>query len=128
IGRNGAGKTTLLRTILGVLHPQQGDILFEGASLRGMSIHERAKLGIGYMPEERGLIGALSVRQNLAVPVWARKLDDLDLRIERVCNIVPEVKEFMDSPALSLSGGQQKLVALGRALMCGDKMLLLDEP
>lgn len=128
IGRNGAGKTTLLRTILGVLRPQQGDILFEGSSLLGLSTHYRAKLGIGYMPEERGLIGALSVRQNLAVPVWARKLNDLDTRIARICNIVPEIKDLMDSPALSLSGGQQKLVALGRALMCGDKMLLLDEP
>jgi len=128
IGRNGAGKTTLLRTILGILHPKQGDIQFQGCSLLGVATNARAQLGIGYMPEDRGLIGALTVRQNLAIPVWARKLDDLEERIARVCEIVPELNQFMNSPALSLSGGQQKLVALGRALMCGSKMLLLDEP
>lgn len=128
IGRNGAGKTTLLRTILGVLRPQQGDIEFEGRSILEVPTHARVRLGIGYMPEERGLIGALTVRQNLAIPAWARKLEDVEERIARVCKIVPELNQFMDSPALSLSGGQQKLVALARALMCGGKMLLLDEP
>lgn len=128
IGRNGAGKTTLLRTILGVFRPQQGQIEFEGRSLVELPTYARARLGIGYMPEERGLIGPLTVRQNLAIPVWARKLRDIDERIARVCRIVPELDRFMESPASSLSGGQQKLVALGRALMCGEKTLLLDEP
>lgn len=128
IGRNGAGKTTLLRTILGILAPQQGDIRFEGGSVLRSSTHERVGLGIGYMPEDRGLVGALTVRQNLAVPIWARRLSDLEARLKRVCTLVPELNQFLNSPALSLSGGQQKLVALGRALMCGEKLLLLDEP
>jgi len=128
IGRNGAGKSTLLRTILGMLSVKNGDITFKGKSLVGVAPYERARLGIGYMPEDRGLIGGLTVRQNLALPVWARKLKDLDARLERVTAIVPELRELMALPALTLSGGQQKLAALGRAIMCGDKLLMLDEP
>ncbi len=128
IGRNGAGKTTLMRTILGVFRPQQGDIQIEGRSILGLPTYVRARLGIGYMPEDRGLVGALTVRQNLAIPAWARKLEGVEDRIARVCAIVPELNGFMDSPASSLSGGQQKLVALGRALMSDGKVLLLDEP
>lgn len=128
IGRNGAGKTTLLRTILGLLRPEKGNVRFDEQSVLGLPAQERVRLGMGYMPEDRGLIGALSVRQNLAIPVWARGLHDLDARMDHVCAMVPELHQFMDSPALSLSGGQQKLVALGRALMCGEKLLLLDEP
>jgi branched-chain amino acid transport system ATP-binding protein len=118
----------LLKTVLGLLRPEGGDVQFDGRTMLGMPAHERVCLGIGYMPEDRGLVGALSVRQNLAIPVWARGLHDLNARMEQVCAMVPELHEFMDSPALSLSGGQQKLVALGRALMCGEKLLLLDEP
>jgi len=128
IGRNGAGKSTLLRSILGMRSLKGGDIAINGQTLEGVAPHERARLGIGYMPEDRGLIGGLSVRQNLALPVWARKLKDLDMRLERVAAIVPELNDLMALPALTLSGGQQKLAALGRAIMCGDKLLLLDEP
>lgn len=128
VGRNGAGKSTLLRTILGMLPARIGDVKFDGNSLAGVSPHERARLGIGYMPEDRGLIGGLSVRQNLSLPVWARKRKDLDERLERVMEIVPELRELMELPALTLSGGQQKLAALGRAIICGDKLLMLDEP
>src|SRR5690606_16693190 len=103
VGRNGAGKSTLLRTILGMLPARNGDITFDGQRLAGVSPHERARLGIGYMPEDRGLIGGLTVRQNLALPVWARKRKDLDERLERVIEIVPELRELLALPALTLS-------------------------
>lgn len=128
VGRNGAGKTTLLRAILGLLPTQRGDIRFAGASILSMPVHQRAALGIGYMPENRGLIGALSVRQNLCIPLWAQRIGQADMRMARVCSIMPELESFMASPAQALSGGQQKLVALARALLCGDRLVILDEP
>jgi len=128
IGRNGAGKTTLLRTVLGILQPHDGDVSLNGKSLLRIPTYRRAAFGIGYMPEDRGLIGALTVQENLAIPVWARGLNDLQARLDRVAELVPELRTHWNAPALSLSGGQQKLVALGRASMCGEKLLLLDEP
>ncbi len=128
IGRNGAGKTTLLRSIMGVLPWRAGDVAFDGRSLAGVPAHARAKLGIGYMPEDRRLVPGLTVEENVLLPAWSTHAADGDQRLQQVYSMIPEVREFSQRKALQLSGGQQKLVALARALMCGGRLLLLDEP
>ena len=128
IGRNGAGKTTLMRSIMGILPWRAGSIAFNGSPLAGVPVHARARLGIGYMPEDRRLIPELTVEENVLLPAWATHAVDADARLQRVYTMIPEVRGFAQRKAMQLSGGQQKLVALARALMCGDKLLLLDEP
>jgi branched-chain amino acid transport system ATP-binding protein len=128
IGRNGAGKTTLLRTVMGLLIWQRGRIHFEGQSLGSMPAHARTRLGIGYMPEDRRLIPELSAQENVLLPAWAVGLKDATQRLARIYELMPEVESFAERKAVLLSGGQQKLVALARALMSGSKLLLLDEP
>src|SRR5262245_13172873 len=128
IGRNGAGKTTLLRTIMGLLPSASGKLDFEETPLAGLPTHRRAGLGIGYMPEDRRLVPGLSAEENMLVPAWAAGTDDAQARLERVFDLIPELTALRARKALQLSGGQQKLVALGRALMAGRKLLLLDEP
>ena len=128
IGRNGAGKTTLMRSIMGILPAQAGTITLDGAPLTALPVHGRAKLGIGYMPEDRRLIPDLTVEENILVPAWAIGLADAGRRLAAVYELVPEAREFAQRKALQLSGGQQKLAALARALMCGTRLLLLDEP
>ncbi len=128
IGRNGAGKTTLLRTVMGLLPWQRGAICFEGQSLGTLPAHARTRLGIGYMPEDRRLIPELTARENVLLPAWAIGLKDAAQRLARIYELMPEVESFAQRKAVLLSGGQQKLVALARALMSGTKMLLLDEP
>ena len=128
IGRNGAGKTTLLRTVMGLLPWQRGRISFEGQSLETLPAHARTRLGIGYMPEDRRLIPELTARENVLLPAWAIGLKDAGSRLARIYELMPEVENFAERKAALLSGGQQKLVALARALMSGTKMLLLDEP
>ena len=128
IGRNGAGKTTLMRSIMGLLAPAAGSIAFDDNNLAAMPTHSRTRLGIGYMPEDRRLIPELSVEENLLLPAWAIGLPDPAKRLASVCEHIPELHKFSSSKASQLSGGQQKLVALGRAMMAGTKLLLLDEP
>jgi branched-chain amino acid transport system ATP-binding protein len=128
IGRNGAGKTTLMKSIMGLLPASGGTIDFDGRDLRAIPTHARARLGIGYMPEDRRLIPDLTVEENLLVPAWAAKVRDADKRLEKIYRLIPEVREFAPRKGSQLSGGQQKLAALGRALMCGTRLLLLDEP
>lgn len=128
IGRNGAGKTSLMRSIMGHLSLRSGSITLDGRDLGGMPRHLRAGLGIGYMPEDRGLVPELTVEENILVPVWASKALKEAERLEFVYSVLPEMKEMRERRALLLSGGQQKLVALGRALAVGTRLLLLDEP
>lgn len=128
IGRNGAGKTTLLRTVMGLLPFWQGTLAFEGEALARVPTHARVRLGIGYMPEDRRLVPGLTVEENVLLPAWSAKFADADARLARVYAAIPEVHEFRARRALQLSGGQQKLVALARAMMAGTKLLLLDEP
>ncbi len=128
IGRNGAGKSTTLRTIMGHLPLTAGSLRFEGEDLARLPRHARAALGIGYMPEDRGLVPALTVEENILVPLWAAKMRQTAPRLEFIYGVLPELKEMRDRKALLLSGGQQKLVALARALGIGSKLLLLDEP
>ena len=128
VGRNGAGKTTLMKSIMGLLKASAGSIRFEEHELRALHTHERARIGIGYMPEDRRLIPELSVEENLLVPAWACRRADTRERLGKVYAQIPELRGFAARKGMQLSGGQQKLVALGRALMCGTKLLLLDEP
>jgi branched-chain amino acid transport system ATP-binding protein len=128
IGRNGAGKTTLMKSVMGLLKASSGTIQADGRDLRALPTHERTRLGIGYMPEDRRLIPDLTVEENVLVPAWAAKLPDARERLEKVYRLIPEIRAFGPRKGSQLSGGQQKLAALGRALMCGTKLLLLDEP
>lgn len=128
IGRNGAGKTTLLRSVMGHLTPKQGNITFNGQDLSALPPHARAGLGIGYMPEDRGLVPELTVEENILIPVWVSPTLDPQERLALVYKVLPELLEMKDRRALLLSGGQQKLVALARALAVGTRLLLLDEP
>jgi branched-chain amino acid transport system ATP-binding protein len=128
IGRNGAGKTTLMKSIMGLLKVESGTIAFDGTDLVAAKTHVRTRLGIGYMPEDRRLIPDLTVEENVLVPAWAAHVPDAQARLEKVYALIPELREFAPRKGSQLSGGQQKLVALGRALMCGTRLLLLDEP
>ena len=128
IGRNGAGKTTLMKAVMGLLRGTNGTVRFEDRELLALPTHQRARLGIGYMPEDRRLIPELTVEENVLVPAWAAGLPDARSRLQKIYELVPEVKEFAPRKGLQLSGGQQKLAALARALMCGTRLLLLDEP
>ena len=127
IGRNGAGKTTLMRTIVGALRPAAGSMIFDGKPLIGVPSHQRARMGIGYMPEDRRIVPQLTVEENLMLPTWAQGRDGGE-GLMRIFERIPELKAIRQRKGLQLSGGQQKLVALGRALMNGTKLLLLDEP
>ncbi|VVE24115.1 ABC transporter ATP-binding protein [Pandoraea communis] len=128
IGRNGAGKTTTLRAIMGLVKPNGGTLTFDGVDLVKAPSHERTSLGIGYAPEDRRLIPDMTVEENLCVPAWALKAKDVQERLDKVYRIIPEAREWAPRRALQLSGGQQKLVAVGRALMTSSRLLMLDEP
>jgi len=128
VGRNGAGKTTLMRTLMGHLAPTNGSVELDGKDLLALPAHARAALGIGYMPEDRGLVPELTVEENILLPLWVgRGLVEAE-RLALVYRAIPELVEMRARRALLLSGGQQKLVALARALAAGTRLLLLDEP
>jgi branched-chain amino acid transport system ATP-binding protein len=127
VGRNGAGKTTTMKGILGLVSVTGGRIALDGTDLSTVPAHKRAPLGIGYMPEDRRLIGALTVEDNILMPAWATRRTDDRKRLEYIYDIMPDVPPLARRRASSLSGGQQKMVALARAVMTGTKLLLLDE-
>ncbi|MGD9925652.1 MAG: ABC transporter ATP-binding protein [Pseudorhodoplanes sp.] len=127
-GRNGAGKTTLMRSVMGLLPVQSGTIEMDGAILNQEPDYRRVTRGIGYMPEGRRLIGQWTVEQNILLPLKAMNRRDYADELRRVYDFIPELHELTGRRASTLSGGQQKLVALARALVCGSKLLLLDEP
>jgi len=127
VGRNGAGKTTTLKSIMGIL-PAAGSITFDGTDLLAVPGHRRARLGVGYMPEDRRLIGALTVEDNILLPAWASRLERAEERLAYIYDVMPDIRPMARQRAAALSGGQQKMAALARALMSGTKLLLLDEP
>jgi branched-chain amino acid transport system ATP-binding protein len=127
IGRNGAGKTTLMRAIMGSLPLESGSILFGKIALHTAKPHERVALGIGYLPEDRRLVPHFTVEENIMVPLWATRTTGRG-RVRWVYELMPEIGRFAERKAMTLSGGQQKLVALARALVAGSNLLLLDEP
>ena len=128
LGRNGAGKTTTMRSIMGHLALRQGNMSFNGQDLSVLPPEARAGLGIGYMPEDRGLVPELTVEENILIPLWVSKNLVVQERLELVYQVLPVLKDMAQRRALLLSGGQQKLVALARAMAVGTRLLLLDEP
>ncbi len=128
IGRNGAGKTTFMRAVMGALSVGRGRIQLGGMDLAAVPAHGRAHLGIGFMPEDRRLVPELTAEENILLPVWATGAGNSRERLRWIYGLMPEVEEFRQRGATTLSGGQQKFVAFARALMCGTRLLLLDEP
>src|SRR3954464_14889583 len=129
IGRNGAGKTTTVRTIMGFTKAS-GTLRLGGEDLGPIAPHRRPALGLGYAPEDRRLFSAFTVEENILLPGRVAKLgpEETRRRLERAYSVLPELKELARRPAGSVSGGQGKMVALGRALMLGTKLVILDEP
>ena len=129
IGANGAGKSTLLRAISGVVPARSGKITFSGVDLGNVPAHRIVELGVAHVPEGRGIFANLTVLENLKLATWSRK-DRQDLRREyqRVFEIFPRLAERQDQLAGTLSGGEQQMLAVGRALMTRGRLLLLDEP
>src|SRR5690625_1590574 len=128
VGHNGAGKTTTLRSVMGLLRLESGDITFNNKQITTWAPQDRARRGIGYMPEDRRLVPGLTVEENILLPTWALKPTNAKKRLHDVYDLVPELKELARRTAGQLSGGQQKLVALARSFMVGHSLLLLDEP
>jgi branched-chain amino acid transport system ATP-binding protein len=127
IGRNGAGKTTLMRALMGLIR-SSGTVTFEGEPILVRPAHERGALGFGYMPEDRRLVPDFTVEENILLPVDALHIPDAPKRLEWIYGHMPEIVRFRERRAAALSGGQQKMVALARALIVGNRLLLLDEP
>jgi len=130
VGRNGAGKTTLLRTIMGLTKLRSGEIHLNGTLLSALPGHARAAHQIGYSPEDRGIFPTMSVEENLRLPCNTLKMSkrDIDTRLQVVLEVVPDLGPMLQRSGSALSGGQGKMVALGRAIMVGTRLLLLDEP
>ena len=129
IGANGAGKSTILRTISGLLRPKTGSIQFEGQEIAGMPAHEIVKTGISQVPEGRRIFAEMSVLENLELGAFTRKdKDGIKADMELVFNRFPRLKERIGQLAGTLSGGEQQMLAMGRALMSRPRLLLLDEP
>ncbi len=127
IGRNGAGKTTLLRALMGAI-PATGKAALDGIDLLSLPTHRRVAQGIGYMPEDRRLVPSFTVEENIRLPAWTTVMEGVEQRLAWIFSIMPEVAIFRGRRSPELSGGQQKMVALARALMAGRSLLLLDEP
>ena len=128
IGANGAGKTTTLRTISGLLRPRKGEITFDGRSIVGAKPHIVTKLGVSHVPEGRGIFANLTVNDNLELGAYLRKDRITEKEYERVFTLFPVLKERIKQNAGTLSGGEQQMLAISRALMSRPAVLLLDEP
>jgi branched-chain amino acid transport system ATP-binding protein len=128
IGANGAGKTSMLRAVAGQLRPSGGAILLEGHDVTGLPAHERARLGVALVPEGRRVFPALTVHQNLLVGAYARRDRNLTQDLDRVRQLFPILGERASQPAGTLSGGEQQMLAIGRALMARPRIMLMDEP
>lgn len=126
LGRNGAGKTTTLKSILGLTPPQQGRVVFDGMEIQGKRAFNIANLGIGYVPEHRAIFRALTVMENLKIA--ERKKGDLDRSADFIFNLFPDLKRLSKLSGNHLSGGQQQMLAVARALVPDNKLLLIDEP
>ncbi|MDB5914877.1 MAG: transporter ATP-binding protein [Ramlibacter sp.] len=129
MGRNGAGKTTTLRTLMGLLARSAGSITFAGEPLQGRPAHLRYHLGLAYVPEDRRIVTGLSVRENLQLGLIASpRRGETDAMIDEIAATFPRLKERLAQDATSLSGGEQQMLAIARAMMARPKMILLDEP
>jgi len=128
LGNNGAGKTTTLRALSGLLAPRRGDVLLDGASLLGIPAHDIVLRGITHVPEGRRIFNRLTVAENLEMGAYTRSDRGVTEDLERVFTIFPRLKERRTQVAGTLSGGEQQMLAIGRALMAKPRLLLLDEP
>ena len=128
LGNNGAGKTTTLRTLSGLLSPRQGDVRFEGHSLVGVAAHDIVLKGITHVPEGRRIFNRLTVVENLEMGAYTRGDPQIASDMEHVFTTFPRLKERRTQVAGTLSGGEQQMLAIGRALMARPRLLLLDEP
>jgi branched-chain amino acid transport system ATP-binding protein len=126
LGRNGAGKTTTLKSILGLTPPREGRVLFDGQEIQGKQAFDVASLGVGYVPEHRAIFRDLSVAENLKIA--ERKKGDLDRKADFIFDLFPDLKRLYKLPGNHLSGGQQQMLAVARALVPDNKLLLIDEP
>jgi branched-chain amino acid transport system ATP-binding protein len=126
LGRNGAGKTTTLKSILGLTPPSQGKVILEGQEIQGQRSFEIASMGIGFVPENRSIFRDLSVEENLRIA--ERRKGDLERKEEFVFGLFPDLKRLIKLPGTHLSGGQQQMLAVARALVPDNRLLLIDEP
>lgn len=127
LGRNGVGKTTLLRAVLGLMDKVRGSVILDGREINNLKTHQRAIAGLGYVPQGRGILPKLSVRENLMLGAFAQAKSNTDL-VTWVLDLFPILKEFLERRGGNLSGGQQQQLAIARALLSEPKVILLDEP
>ncbi len=128
IGANGAGKTTTLKTISGMLHPRKGTVTYEGADISRTPAHELVRMGIGHAPEGRRIFSRMTVLENLQMGAFTRDQKTIGPDIDRVMELFPRLRERTNQLGGTLSGGEQQMLAIGRALMSAPRVLLLDEP
>jgi branched-chain amino acid transport system ATP-binding protein len=129
LGRNGAGKTTTLRTIMGYLRQRAGTIRLAGVDLAGKSTLQRARMGLGYSPEDSEVLGELTVAENVALPTWTRQTEkSAGERIELAYRVFPGLRRYAERPGTHLSGGERKMLSIARALALDAEVMLLDEP
>jgi branched-chain amino acid transport system ATP-binding protein len=126
LGRNGAGKTTTLKSIIGLTPPSEGSILFDGVRIQGRRSFDIASMGIGFVPENRAIFRDLSVAENLKIA--ERRKGDLERKEDFIFGLFPDLKRLIKLPGTNLSGGQQQMLAVARALVPDNKLLLIDEP
>jgi len=129
MGRNGAGKTTTLRSLMGLVAKRGGQAQFDGREMLADAAHTRFHAGLAYVPEERRIVAGLSVRENLQLGITAsRNRHEMAAMIDEIATTFPRLKERLDQDATSMSGGEQQMLAIARAMMARPKMILLDEP
>jgi branched-chain amino acid transport system ATP-binding protein len=129
IGSNGAGKTTTLKTLAGLLHPAGGQIQYDGRNLKNIAVHQRAAMGIALVPEGRGVFARMTVEENLLMGAYSRSdKNGIATDLERMYGLFPRLAERKNQLAGTLSGGEQQMVAMARALMSRPRLLMLDEP
>jgi branched-chain amino acid transport system ATP-binding protein len=131
LGKNGMGKSTLMKAVMGFIHPSRGTVELDGRTLTGLTPHDIARLGVGFVPENRRVFPGLSVRENLELGLSALARRPAALRRERldlVFRHFPRLDERIDQPARTLSGGEQQMLAIARVMMAGAKIILMDEP
>jgi branched-chain amino acid transport system ATP-binding protein len=128
LGRNGAGKTTTLASIMGLQRPRSGSILFKGEEILGKKTHQIARLGIGFIPEDRWIFSELTVRENLELGLRKKDKSRMRTSLERVYSLFPKLKDLGTRTGGTLSGGEQQMLTIGRTLMGAPEAILLDEP
>ena len=128
IGANGAGKTTTLKAIAAMVPPSRGDIRLDGSSIAGLASYELVRRGLALVPEGRGVFGRLTVRENLEMGAYHRRDREVAKDLEKIFALIPRLHERRDQTGGTLSGGEQQMLAIGRALMSRPRLLLLDEP